>query len=60
MYVCAKWLVESKSSGSFVGGVESADAVLEALRAVDESAILAGRDAEALRDTSEEVQRLIR
>ena len=60
VHVCTKWLAESGASGTLVGGVEGAEAVLEALRAVDESGLLKGTgDAEGLREGLEAMQRVL-
>jgi hypothetical protein len=59
VYVSQRWLQGSAASGSLVGGVEGAEAVLEALRAVEESALLRGNESEGhLREALGAVQRV--
>lgn len=59
VHVSARWLSESTSSGSLVGGIETAEAVLEALRAVEESTMLRSTKEEGpLRELLGEVQRV--
>jgi nuclear pore complex protein Nup155 len=60
VHVSERWLQESASGGGAAfGNVENTAAVLEALRAVQEAGLLAGRDADALRTMLERVQRLL-
>jgi hypothetical protein len=60
VHVSERWLQESASGGGVpFGGVENTAAVLEALRAVHEAGLLAGRDRDALRSALERVQRLL-
>jgi hypothetical protein len=60
VYVSQKWLSESIVGGGLpFGGEEGAQAVLEILRAVSDMGLLSGRDADALRDLIEAVQRTV-
>jgi hypothetical protein len=57
--VAGRWLRTSAASGALVGGIEGAEAVLEALRAVEESELLRGTEAEGgLREALESIQRV--
>lgn len=60
VHVCQRWLQESASGGGVpFGGEENTAAVLEALRAVNDAALLTGRDRDALRLALERIQRLL-
>jgi hypothetical protein len=60
VYVCQKWLTETTIGGGLpFGGEEGAQAVLEILRGLSDLRLLSGRDADALRDLIQSVQRTV-
>ena len=59
VHACQRWFVESASGGGVpFGSLENASTVLEALRAVADSDLCAGRDKDALRDALEATERV--